>query len=611
MNAHRAARRGSREGRTGGPGPGRRPLRSTYPAEAAPPEQVRAILAATALVVAVGAAAYWNSLHNGFVFDDFPAILDNPTIRHVTSLGRVFSPPGGGSPVKGRPLVNLSLALNYALGGTSVFGYHVFNLAVHLLVALTFMAVLRRTIVRTAPGGTVSRSAVALSTAAALIWTVHPLATEAVGPIVNRSESLVGFFFLLTLYCVIAAAASRRPGRWYVLGITACALGMWTKEVMVTAPVVVLAYDSIFLSGSVRKALRLRRGFYIGLALTWLLLAYELVASGFSRGTSAGFGGWMTPWQYARTQCWAILHYLRLAVVPYPLVFDRGEWIASSAWEIVPGALAVGLLLVGTAVALRRTPRLGFLGIWFFCILAPTSVVPIPAQTVAEKRMYLPLMAVVAGAVLLADLGWRRLTVRWSEGGGAVRAARRMLPAAAVVIPVAAFGFLTHQRNSAFRDNLTIWEDTVARVPDNARAQDNLGAALIVAGRFAEAEEHLERAVALDSGFAGAYLNLALAQGQGGHLVAALRSAERSVELDPDDSTAETTLVDILARLGRWEQALAVAKAFVLRAPDDARANLLYGTVLERLGRRREGEVYVARARAIDPDVTVMTTARP
>lgn len=487
----------------------------------------------------------------------------------------MFSPPGGGSPVKGRPLVNLSLAVNYALGGTTVLGYQVFNPGVHLLVALTFMAVLRRTIAETSPARPVSQSAVALSTAAALIWTVHPLATEAVAPIVNRSESMVALFYLLTLYCVIAAAASRRPGRWYALGVAACALGMWTKEVMVTAPVVVLAYDAIFLAGSVRRALDRRRGFYVGLALTWLLVVFEPVATGFSRGTSAGFGGWMTPWQYARTQCWAILHYLRLAVVPYPLVFDRGEWIARSAREVVSGAVVVGLLLAGTVIALRRTPWLGFLGVWFFFILAPTSIVPIPAQTVAEERMYLPLMALITGAVVLASLAWRRLMARWVAAGDAARWLRLTLPAAAVVILVVVYGAPTYQRNFAFRDNFTIWEDTVARVPNNARAQDNLGAALIIAGRFAQAEEHLERAVTLDAGFAGAYLNLALAQGQLGHLGAALRSAERSVELDPDESAAETTLVDILVRLGRWEKALATAKAFVIRAPRDARANLL------------------------------------
>lgn len=564
-----------------------------------------AILLASLLVVIAGAAAYSNSLHCGFVFDDIPGVLDNATIRNLGSLGKVLSPPGGGSsPVQGRPVVNVSLAINYALGGTNVFGYHLFNLTVHLLAALTLMGVVRRTIAETAPCRLVADSALGISTAVAVIWTVHPLLTEAVTQVVQRAESMVGLFYLLTLYCVIRGSLSRNSARWYRLAVAACALGMGTKEVMVTAPAVVLAYDAVFLAGSWREALRRRRSLYVGLAATWLVLGYALVTNNFSRGTAAGFGGGVTPWQYMRTQCWAILHYLKLSVLPHPLILDYGEKIVQSAAEIVPGAAMILILGSATILALRRVPWLGFLGVWFFAILAPSSsFVPLAAQTVAEKRMYLPLAAVIAALVLGVALAWRRLEAVRIGDEGWRRAWRRVPPVAATAAAVIVLAYLSHERNLDYRDNLTIWRDTAIKMPDNKRAENNLGCALMESGRVTQALDHLERAVALDPGFADAHLNLALAQGRLGRLTEALASARRAVELNPDASSAEETLGEVLARLGRWDEVLEHARAYLARAPDSASANALYGTVLTRMGRTREGQGYLARARALDPSV--------
>jgi hypothetical protein len=355
--------------------------------------------------------AYVNTLHNPFFFDDDLTILKNPTIQSLFPLSVVLSPPAGGSPVQSRPFVNLSFALNYAIGGTNTFGYHLANLGIHLLAALTLMGIVRRTLAETEPCRPLADSAVGLSCAIATIWAVHPLDTEAITYVTQRTESLAGLLYLATLYGVIRGAHSERPVPWYVLAVAASALGMASKETMVTAPVVVMAFDGVFLSGSVRKAWRQRKSLYAGLALTWLVLVYDLASNGLARSTGAGFGGEMTVWQYAETQCWAILHYLRLAVIPHPLVLDYGEWTARSAADIVPGAVVVAVLLAGTAIALVRLPWLGFLGVWFFAILAPTSsVVPLPAQTVAEKRMYLPLAAVVTAVIVLSYLGWRWLT---------------------------------------------------------------------------------------------------------------------------------------------------------------------------------------------------------
>jgi len=201
--------------------------------------------------------------------------------------------------------------------------------------------------------------------------------------LVQRAESLMGLFYLTTLYCFIRGAQEENPGRvWPVLSICACLLGMGTKEVMVSAPVIVLLYDRTFLAGSFREAWRRRRGLLAGLAATWLVLPF-LVLSTRGRGGSAGFGSGVSWWSYAATQFPAILRYLKLSVWPHPLVFYYGtEWVTNFR-AIVP-SMAIVLGMVGaTAWALlgpgsgRRA--LGFAEAWFFAILAPTSLVPVRA----------------------------------------------------------------------------------------------------------------------------------------------------------------------------------------------------------------------------------------
>ena len=375
---------------------GKTPSPQANPAAKGPLPGLYAPLACL-VIVAAGLAAYCNSFDGPFIFDDVPSILHNPTIRQLWPIGPALRPPGGGRAVQGRPVVNLSLAVNWAIGQDKVQGYHVLNLAIHLAAGLALFGVVRRTLRQPRLSGRFAQAATGIALAAALLWTVHPLQTESVTYIVQRAESIMALFYLLTLYCVIRGAGSARPIAWYVLSVLVCLLGMASKEVMATAPLVVLLYDRTFLSGTFQGALRRRWPLYVALTCTWGLLAY-LVAGSTDRGGSAGFGLSMTVWQYALTQLGVITHYLGLAFWPAGLVFDYGWPIASSVGQILPGAIVISLLLAGTIWALIRYPAAGFLGACFFLILAPTSSFVPVTDAAFEHRMYLPLAAVTSFA---------------------------------------------------------------------------------------------------------------------------------------------------------------------------------------------------------------------
>lgn len=465
------------------------------------------------LLAVAALAAYHNTSGVPFIFDDINAISQNPHLRSLwPPWEAMIAPPQ--STVAGRPIVALTLALNYAVSGLNPWSYHVFNLAIHVANSLLLLSILRRT-----PG------AQDLAWPAALVWTVHPLLTESVTYTVQRTELLMALFLLLTLYCVIR-------GRQFA-AVVACALGMGCKEVMVVAPVIVLLYDRAFLAGSFREAFRQRGKLYAMLAVTWLVLV-AAVAGG-ARSETVGFEH-ISPARYAWTQCGVMAHYLRLAVWPAPLALDYDDWPLRSS---VPAMLIVGALVAGTVWALWKRPRLGFVGAWFFVILAPTSsFIPIASEVAAERRMYLPVVAVMVLVMAAAR------KFRW--------------PVAAVAAGL--FLVMTIQRNATYASDLAIWSDTVAKRPGNARAHVNLGAALIGRGRLNDAVAHFGHAVQLKPRYADAHYNLGIAlavTGDSDHAMTHLRTA---LELEPGNAQARLNLARLLARAGQTNEARRVVE---------------------------------------------------
>ncbi len=360
------------------------------------------------MLLLAAVVVYSDSFHGPFIFDDRPAI-DQVSAKEpwAASVWHTLIGP--------RPVIRATLALNYFIGGYDETGYHVGNLCIHILAALALFGVIRRTLTLPSLGGRFGEKAAAsLAFAAALLWVVHPLQTQAVTYIIQRMESLMGLFYLLTLYCFIRSASSPNPRAWHAAAVAACALGMGCKEVMVSAPLIVLLYDRCFVAGSFREALRRRWRFYLALAATWLILLRSVIEGVGPHAISAGFQlKEVTPFQYARSEPGVILHYLALAFWPARLCLDYAWPVANGIAQIAPGAIVIGALLAATIWALVRKPKWGFIGAWFFLILAPTSSI-MPIKDLAfEHRMYLPLAAVVLAVILAAYLGWER----WAGAG--------------------------------------------------------------------------------------------------------------------------------------------------------------------------------------------------
>lgn len=528
-------------------------------------------LSAFALITAV-VLAYVNTLSAPFVFDDQRGIVENESIRQLWPLHEVLIAPPQATGAAGRPVVNLSLALNYALGGLDVRGYHALNIALHACAALVLFGLLRRSFLLPALNDKFGAIALPLSAGIAALWALHPLLTESVSCVIQRTEILGGLFYLLVLYAFVRNMEAQAWGGWRWVTVAACFVGMAAKEIVATAPVIVLLFDRTLVAGTFAAAWRLRRRFYLMLAASWLMLVGLMLTHG-NRGGSVGFGYGVSAWEYALTQCKALVLYLKLSLWPHPLVMDYGTAVVTD-WREVWWQGVVVLALVGaTFRALVKRPAAGLVAFTAFAILAPSSsFLPLVTQTIAEHRMYLPL----AGVLILLSCWLGQHWPRWAIPailGGALIA-----------------GGATHVRNQDYRSGLAIWGDTVEKQPDNPRARLNYGTALSEAKRVDEAMAQFKAALRLKPDYVEAEYNLGNALVKQGDFSTAAAHYARAVELSPEHAQAHYALGYCLLRTGDNAGALRhYARAEALR-PDDAVILRSHASALTFTGQLSEAE---------------------
>lgn len=552
---------------------------------------------AAGLITLATVTAFSSSFNGVFVFDDQVAILDNTTLRQLWPLSIPLSPPNDGSPVTSRPLLNLSLAVNYAVSQGEIWSYHTANLAIHLIGALLLFGILLRTFDLPSMRDNWGPNRVLLALGIALLWAIHPLQTESVTYISQRAESLVGLFYFLTLYCFVRGESSACAGCWRVGAVLACLLGMASKEVMASAPLIVLLFDRTFCAGSLREAWRRHYALYLSLAATWVLLGWLVVSAGGRAGT-VGFASGISVWSYVQTQFWAITHYVQLSLWPYPLLLDYGTAMMTRLREIVPSAVAVILPGSATVVALWRSPKIGFLGAWFFLILAPTSsVIPVVTQPIAEHRMYLPLAAVLAIVVTAASVAGRWLV----ERGTISRRVLSVVCGCLIIGVSLGSGILTFQRNNDYQSEVMIWQDTVAKSPRNVRAHNELGLALTKHERRDEAIAEYQKALKFDPNYVYAHINLGNELPKCGRIDEAVYHFQQALRIRPGSARVHRSLGNVLVDSGRIDDGINHLRKALEIDPDSAESRNDLGKALASQGLLKPAIAEFTKALEIEP----------
>jgi tetratricopeptide (TPR) repeat protein len=577
------------------------------------------------LAVAIG-FVYGPALRAPFIFDDRVGIVDNISIYSLWPLvGPPSHPgplnPGPDMPSSPRPLVNLSLAINYALGGDNPFGYHVFSVVLHFLTAVLLWAVVRRTLRLPYFGERFDATASWLALAVALLWALHPLVTETVIYATQRSELMMALFYLDTLYCSLRywlssplpvmegqgegsvnldiSPTTRRI--WLALAILSCLAGMASKEVMVSAPLMILLFERTFIAGSIRSALQRSWPLYVGLLLTWILL--WLVVARAPYGTAAGVESGVPLHHWWLTQAKVFLMYLKLALWPWPLMihYELPYFTTlSEAWAFV---LPIALLGLGTLYLLWRNNPVGYLGTLVFAVLAPTSLIPIRLEMAAERRMYFPLAAivtllVVGGYVVLRSARFRsifKLSASWAP---------HQSPAIVglVILLALASGVVSGKRRSVYSDEMALWQQVLEYQPNNLFAHNNLGLIHTRAGRTDEAIKVLQATLAIKPDYTYALNNLGNALSAANRLPEAVAALEKAIQLDPKYFQARNNLGLALMHMERLPEAIEQLRLALEQQPDNSSVRVNLGSALTNADRLDEAINEFRIVLAADPD---------
>ena len=360
--------------------------------------------------------AYSNTFTASFHFDDNPAIIENPNIRHVTidniiSLLQI-----------NRPVVNLSIMLNYQLNGLNVVGWHIFNIGVHIANSCFVYLLILWTLTLPSMQRAYDVKAKWMALFAALLFGVHPIQTESVTYIITRSELLATFFYLLAFLFFIKAAQTKKLG-FYIATVLSAALSMGSKEWAVTLPAVLMLYDYLFIAEKKIRNVLERWPLYLCVVLPWWIVLRGLNL--FVPGGAAGIGfnvaspTGLDAKSYLLTSLNVIWTYIRLMFLPINQNLDYDYPIAKTFFELPTILSFVGhLAIIGTTFWFYK--KKGWLLIpfgiaWFYIGLSPVqSFVPI-VDVIFEHRLYMPsvgfFMVFIVGYEQLFDwLSERRKT---------------------------------------------------------------------------------------------------------------------------------------------------------------------------------------------------------
>jgi hypothetical protein len=346
------------------------------------------------LLAVLVVASYSNTFTADFHFDDNPSIVENGALRHLSWDSFIGQFSGT------RPIINLSLYINYQLAGLNVIGWHIVNIGFHIansiFVYLFILWTLKLPSLSERYGGA---RAVRMALFGALIFSLHPVQTESVTYIISRTELIATFFYLASFLFFIRGARSGKF-RFYVGSFIMSFLAMGSKEWAVTLPAILVLYDYLFIAEGKLKEMSSRIIAYILAALPWGFVTYNMMTSNMS-GAGFGISGQnnLTPWTYQLTSFNVLWTYIRLLFLPINQNLDYTYRVSKTLFEFPTILSFFGHICVVTVMLWlykkRNWTLIPFGAAWFYITLSPTqSFVPI-LDVIFEHRLYLPSIGMI------------------------------------------------------------------------------------------------------------------------------------------------------------------------------------------------------------------------
>lgn len=585
--------------------------------------------AMAALLMGLCASLYVWTADFPMAFDDHTYLKDNPFFRNGSTLAhlkdfnefatrpfKIGSDPDYAVNAIMRPVAYASFRLNYQLDEFTPHWYRLVNVAIHAVNAILLYGLVTLLLSRSTLAVRLQRSSVLfISAAAALLFAVHPLATESVTYIIQRFTSLVVLFSLLSL-CLYFASVSvqSRWGRGLLRAgaVVTLLLAMQTKEDAFMIPLLALLLDWLVIGTRLRTA---------ALRALPLLLCMPLIPVLVFMTAAAQHGGFdfnaamnivnsrdtpVNHWHYFVTELTVITHYLRQMFWPMGMNLDP-EWPIYASLLQGPVLLALAVLsgIVLTTWGLFRRFRgdvrfgLAFACVgWFFITISVSSALtPLP-DLVAEHRSYLPSIGIFVLVACLLD--W----VRSSSSGLRAKMLRVGIPVLTLLC-VGALSWKTCIRNNVWRTRESLWEDTVAKSPGKYRTWGNLGAAYSDAGKNEKAVQCFREALKVEPRFQNGLLNLSNSLLRLNRPKEALDTTLQLINIDKSATTKPPvafTLGLSLAGVGRYDEAVSIFRDILASIPEDPQTHKALGLVYYQTGLPHRALDHYQAAALIQPD---------
>jgi protein O-mannosyl-transferase len=478
------------------------------------------------LIFCLGIIVYSDALHCSFHLDDRMYVLNNSAIKNIHHLQNIWNI------WPSRFITNFSLAFNYHFNGLNVSGYHLFNLGVHLLSAilvwwLTLLTFSTPAMKEAFADGETGNIANIVALFAGLVFVAHPIQTEAVTYIVQRAASMATLFYLASLCLYIKSRLSKDKGpspdlaRFYYFGsVITAVLAMFSKEMAITLPLMILLYEYSFLKTKEGLNWKYLLPFLFILFIIPLTTIYtDPAALNLLRGDPG-----ISSMHYLLTQFRVMVTYIRLVFLPLNQNLDYDYPVFKSVFD-APVLVSLIFLITVLFCAKRLFSKyklVSFAIYWFFLTLLPeSSFFPI-RDVIYEHRLYLPLVGfsifLVSSAYYL--IGKHNITYM----------------ALILIAMIVFYSVLTYQRNKVWRDDLTLWDDTVGKSPHKARPYLNRGMNYYEQGEYTKAMTDFNKAIENNPKDANAYYDRGLIYDYQGKFIKALSDYNKSIELEPYDN---------------------------------------------------------------------------
>jgi len=544
------------------------------------------------LIVVIAGGIFLNALHSEFIWDDNPVIVKNDHIRDLRNAFYFFTPEywqvlyvedRGMRGRVYRPLVELSFAVEYAVWGLNPLGWHITSLVWHALNCVLVYFFAHRIFAD-------KRAA----TFCAVLFAAHPIHVEAVVWAKARSE-LLAFMLMLSsallyLRYLDHSSRARRPDWLYLSSLVLFALALVSKASAIVLPPLLLLYVWRFVPRATRRG-----------ALGALLPFVGMVGAFFAfRSFTPTMAPTMQldPYQHLLSVLGTVGTYLRLLLLPLGLCLHHRSPVAYSLWAPEPLiGLALSLVLLGAiGLAFRRSNIAFFALAWLLISIVPISNLKLLPRLIGEVRAYGPSMGF---CLLLAALLHGRPSL--SRGRSPIVPLDRMAIGLCAFI-VAAYSGLTVARNVEWRDNFTLWQDTVIKNPGSLDAHRNMARIYMERGQREAALPHLRRAVKIYPEYTWALEQLARLCTEAGLDEEAIVAYEMLLRYHPDDAHAHLALAEQYFKGNRLVEAEDHLKAALRHHPESPGAHQRLGYVYVLQERYDEASAEFRRAAELGLD---------